>query len=572
MSEIDEAELMSAWRAGAAFEGAVDGVRRVVQAGVLRRCCHELKDHVDPRGLRLGNAVVAGCLDLAGLVVPFPVRFDGCDFDCAPMVEGAELVELSLTGSSRLPGLLGNGLRLRRDLDMSRSRVTGTHWTSASTSRRSAIWLCDAQIGGRLKCRDATIDGLGDQAIRADRMQVGSDVGLSRRFCARGAVRLLGVGIGGSVDLTGAQIESSDGPAIDLAEAVIKGNVFLIDDPDGRRPAVRGRVDLGGARIAGRLVIRDADIDARAEVPDGSIYPRFAAPGTALGADRLLVGGEVVLAGHCEVGGAIDLSMSNLTSVSIGEHCVLRAPGRAALDLTSAQIRAFVRLDHDAVVEGAILMTGATVQAARSAWLARQATFDSGAYEQAARVFRQHGYTSQAEQILITQRRHASQVNRPGTAWPRRTLDAAYATIGYGYRPSRVLWLLAALLILVTATLEIPASQATLRATNGNGDVYATSGLIATSAGPVTAGPAARRSSPRADSCGNGEVRCFSPVLYAIDTVIPLISLDQRSTWYPNPHASGGQFVLWWLSLATLLGWLLSSIFALSLARIARNP
>jgi hypothetical protein len=24
------------------------------------------------------------------------------------------------------------------------------------------------------------------------------------------------------------------------------------------------------------------------------------------------------------------------------------------------------------------------------------------------------------------------------------------------------------------------------------------------------------------DTCGDGEVRCFSPVLYAIDTVIPL--------------------------------------------------
>ena len=67
-------------------------------------------------------------------------------------------------------------------------------------------------------------------------------------------------------------------------------------------------------------------------------------------------------------------------------------------------------------------------------------------------------------------------------------------------------------------------------------------------------------------------MRCFSPVLYAIDTVIPLISLDQRSTWYPDPHVRGGDLMLWWLNLATLLGWLLSSILALSLARLSRNP
>jgi hypothetical protein len=39
---------------------------------------------------------------------------------------------LVLTGS-RLPGLLANGVRLRRDLDLSGSNVAGAHWTSAST-------------------------------------------------------------------------------------------------------------------------------------------------------------------------------------------------------------------------------------------------------------------------------------------------------------------------------------------------------------------------------------------------------------------------------------------------------
>jgi hypothetical protein len=187
-------------------------------------------------------------------------------------------------------------------------------------------------------------------------------------------------------------------------------------------------------------------------------------------------------------------------------------------------------------------------------------------------VFRQHGYAREAEQILIAQRKHARQVGRSSVTWPRRALDAIYATIGYGYRPARVLWLLAALLVLVTASLELPASQATLRATNGNGDVYATSGLLTPSAPSTALGQVPRRGSLHADACGDGEVRCFSPLLYAVDTVIPLISLDQRSTWYPDTHVRGGDLMLWWLNLATLFGWLLSSIFVLSLARLSRNP
>ena len=82
---------------------------------------------------------------------------------------------------------------------------------------------------------------------------------------------------------------------------------------------------------------------------------------------------------------------------------------------------------------------------------------------------------------------------------------------------------------------------------------------------------AQRHGSPPGNSCGGGKVRCFSPVLYAIDTVVPLISLNQRSTWYPDTDVPGGGLIMWWLDLATLLGWLLSSIFVVSLARLSRN-
>src|SRR5205085_8390186 len=107
MEEIDEAELIGAGRSGALLNGAAPGGKRTLQAALLRKCCHEYSGQIDPRGLRLANTVIIGCLDLTGLVVPFPLRFDGCEFDCAPVVEGAQLFELSLTGCPRLPGLFG---------------------------------------------------------------------------------------------------------------------------------------------------------------------------------------------------------------------------------------------------------------------------------------------------------------------------------------------------------------------------------------------------------------------------------------------------------------------------------
>ena len=297
MDEIGAAELADAWQRGAVVDGMAGGRKRIVQADLLRDCCYGLKDRIDPRGLRLSNTIVTGDLDLTGLVVPFPLRFDGCEFDAPPVVEGAQLFELSLTGSPRLPGLLGNGLRLRRDLDLSGSHIAGAHWTSGSTSKRSAVWLCESEIGGRLLCVDTVIDGQGDRAIQADRIRVGGAVRLLHDFTSRGEIRLIGARIDGSLDITGAHLSAVNGPAIELEDAVIEGSMFVIEDPGGRRPEIRGRIGMGSTRIAGRMEVRNATIEAHADRQRESIYARSATAGIALDATQLSVAADVAFAG-----------------------------------------------------------------------------------------------------------------------------------------------------------------------------------------------------------------------------------------------------------------------------------
>ena len=780
-AEVSEAELLAAGRQGRMLDCALAPARppgtpdpppasavpdrspdaagrRPVSAALLRRCCLELKDQIDPRGLRLRHATVTGPLDLAGLEVPYPLRFEDCEFDAAVIVEGAQLRELALTGAVALPGLLGNGLCVRGDLDLSGSSVAGLHPTSASISRQAAIWLCEADIGGLLLCLNTTITAPGQRAIQADRVRVGGSVRLAHEFTAEGEVRLVGARIGGSLDLGGAEINSPGLTALDLGDIAIGANVYITDGlRSGRHPVFRGRLDMGSARISGQFLIRNATLVGAAASPADHGFPSSRRSGTAMSATRLSVGAEVAFEGACEISGGLDLSMGDMSSLSIGPACTLRAAGRTALDLSNAEVRSSfmlngttvqgavrasgakihgtfslrgarlsdperqslvaargitvdgdVELDQlradggrlqfsnatlgsvfgfgaqlsnpggftlglqQAAIKGSVLLSqgfsstglamfsrctiGGSLQltdasfrcpgpfyrnvqghaieavsasvrggmelawtevspsvdftnasttfladdpanwpprftipgftydrfelprgvsgrpawdhAARSAWLSRQAVYDAGPYEQAARVFRQHGYTSAAESILIAQQDQARQLIGGRGAGVRRALDGVFGlTVAYGYRPGRVLWLLAALLVLVLASLELPAAQATLRATSSAGVVYTTRGALPVS-GPPARGSAQAVAHP--DVCGDGQVRCFSPVLYTIDTVIPLVSLDQRSTWYPDPHTPGGSAMEWWLNAATLLGWLLSTIFALSLARLAR--
>jgi hypothetical protein len=83
------------------------------------------------------------------------------------------------------------------------------------------------------------------------------------------------------------------------------------------------------------------------------------------------------------------------------------------------------------------------------------------------------------------------------------------------------------------------------------------------------AGPLAGPGTPRA-TCGDGKVRCLEPFFYAIDTVVPLIDLHQRDTWYPTGEHGGALLVIW-LNLCTILGWVASTVFALSFTRLGRS-
>jgi hypothetical protein len=766
--------------------------RRVIDAALLRHCCTVDAVGVDPRGLRLRGLRVRGQLDLANVDIAFALMFDDCVFDEAVSLEGASVRSLVITGSPSLPGLLGNGLRVRGDLDLSRSRITGAHQTTGSTTKRAAVWLCEAQIGGRILCVDTVITADGERAIQADRIRVGGNVRFLHGFTAAGEVRMLGAQLGGSLDLTGARLDHrssgddgqrngpergsgtarSGGLALDLSEADIGGSLFIVSDPaTGRAPVIYGRVDLPNARVAGRILIRDVVLDGGDCSSAGEPYTNTAAPGTAIHASRLVIGGDVTFAGACRIRGGLDLSLADLATLTVNRGCRLVAPGRSAVNLAGAYVRSDftiasgvtiegairiaaahiggtlsmqrvtlrsplphgalisahgvvidgpVELQHltahggflgfrdarigsyfdatgailtnpsertlglrQAVIKSSLRLTGgfhstgfvmlnrcvvegrldlrggrfecpapsaenpaghaiqavsATARAGlylgwhqigpsvdftsltttvladdpshwpaqfvisgmvydrfgqpsddgahtvwdakqRLRWLRGHIGYDAGPYEQLARVFRQHGYLDDAEAILIERRHQARLSNRTRRHIPRRALDVLYGwTVGYGYRPGRTAWLLLALLLAVTLSLYLPVVQSTMRATDTQGNTYAVDGRLATvsHADPARASATSADQTnlsgqqPHTDPCGNGQIRCFDPVLYSIDTVIPLISLGQRSTWYTNPHAPHGTLVQWWLNLATLAGWLLSTMFLLSFTRFSR--
>jgi hypothetical protein len=193
-------------------------------------------------------------------------------------------------------------------------------------------------------------------------MHVGGTVRFLHQFSAIGEIRLLGARIDGSLDLTGAQIRCTAGPALDLGDAIIEGSLFLIADSAGRRPTIRGRIDMGSARISGQLLIRNATLVKSSTTPVDSGYSKSRLRGSALSAPRLSVGGETTLEGTCRVVGGLDLAMSEMSSLSIGDGCSLEAEGRTAVDLTHAELLSSLTFENGVELRGTVRLAGAHIR------------------------------------------------------------------------------------------------------------------------------------------------------------------------------------------------------------------
>jgi hypothetical protein len=762
-------QVLTASRARRVLDCTGPDGRTPISADDLREACLASAADLDPFGIRIANGVVEGTLDLRAAAVAVPLQFLGCVFTHAPHLDGADLHELVIAGgrhaeadlpvaASRLPGLLANGLRLRRDLVLSGTEISGEHANAAAPERFSAIWLTEAEIGGRLLLLGTVINTTAARAIQADRTVVIGDVRLNAGFRANAGVRLHAMQIGGSVTLMGATITTTTGRALDLIETAIRGSLFLLQDENtGQRTTIHGRVELGRASIQGGVRIGNARLAGLPGAPSlkGEYHHIDAVERVCLVAPGLSVQGPMVIGGDTEIDGAVILAGAELRSGAVLDGVTLRNGGDLALDLSQAQLAAGLSLrgthvegtidvgnariggplslidarlsaprDHLCLtgtgtrVEGGVtirwahaqggidlrgsiiaggfdaegakvinpgheslslrqariqgnvrlcagftsvglvILTRASVEGrlrcdgadlawvnpqagdsmsevnprglafeaiaatfssgislgwqiraggvdlsytqttfladdpatdwprqsrlagfsyqrfgsldpsqsqgewrpqVRARWLAGMVDYDPRPWSQVATVLRASGNGAGAEDLLIAQRR-CERRRRIGTQrrrW-RRALDVLVdVTIGYGYRPERVLLIMVALIAAVSLSLIPTGWQSSMRAVDPAGVIYTPAGVL----------PGAGVSQP--GQCGEGKVRCFNPVLYAVDTVIPIVDLKQRSTWYPSRDT--GSWLEWWLSLATLLGWLTSTVFALSFTRLGRS-
>ncbi|WP_430785547.1 hypothetical protein [Actinoplanes sp. G11-F43] len=520
-------------------EAIIGGSVYLLQSPVTGRRCRV-------RGrIEMGHATVEGEVFIRDADLIAPQAGGGIHF--YNVASGAARImllapRLSVHGTLRIEGdsivhggLLLPGAQLRGGLTLS-----GAVWNPSD----DALDLTQATLGAGIEAPRVSIEG----TVRLDNARVEGPVRMEHATLAKpgghsavtavhltaaGDVQFRGLAVlGGELDFRGASIagifNTEDAfltnpghKTISLHMAHVTGNVRLC----GRFRSV-GQVVLNRAVIGGRLRADGATLIRRPADAEPTVFEAVSA----------------------EIRGGVDLGWQVLSGT---------------VDFTGA-VTSYLADDPDrdwpagSVIGGFAYgrLEGVSDAAVRSAWLARMERYDQSAWEHLAAVLRAAGDSDGADSVLVAQRR---QTRRLRTA-PRRFFDLLQdVTVRYGFRPQRAIYLLLALIAAVTVALSQPGVQAQMRATDQNALVFAPAG-----ARPL---PGEHQLPPGA--CGNGKVRCLSPFFYAVDTVVPLIDLHQRSTWYPVAE-DNGVLLEWLLNLCTILGWLASTVFAVSFTRLGR--
>jgi hypothetical protein len=551
------------------------------------------KEFTAAGAVRLAGAEIAGQLNCSG------AHLNGCDNDGNALVaDWLKASSVRLTGGFEAAGAVRlAGAEIAGQLNCNGAHLNGcdndgnalvADWLKANSvflteefEAAGAVRLSGAEIAGQLQCQGAHLSGRDDDgnALFADGLKV-TVISLDKSIAAAGAVRLLHADIAGQLQCHGTHLNGrdNDGNAM-VADGLKASSVFLTEGFEAA-----GAVRLDSAEITGQLVVSRARLEAASEHGDALSASGLKATEVLLVDEVTVVGGIsfksaridgsiLVRPGRLAEGDqamAFDAQRSRVTGTLLW---VPTAPVGGRVNLESAVAGELVdnwtgSRDNGYWPTGGLLTLDgftygrigggdhATVDQ-RLDWIRSQyqatandqpRAFATQPYEQLAAVYRQAGQETQARKIAIAGR---ADLRRYGNLTPYRKAANWFLdkTIKYGYQTWRAGAGLAVLYLAATALAWLAQH---LNLIVPVGDI--------TGLHPV---PSALRCTP--------DYPCFYPAGYAIDTVIPIISVHQASYWGIDGSAAWGWAWVTSTWMFTGLGWAAATLLVAGYTGLIRQ-
>jgi hypothetical protein len=615
-AELDDPATGAAWDAG-----------RTVRAEVLVELLTGARDPAagQVRAIKLRGARITGQLDLEAAELGCPLQLWDCHVEQPVNVNEARAPVLRLPGC-HMPGLVADQLETRGDLELGEGFTAtgevclvgahiggqlvldGAHLANPDGSPLTAdgltvdqamfcgegftatgeVRLVGAHVGGQLDLRGARLANPNGRALAADRLSVDQHLFCGEGFTATGEVVLVGAHISGQLNFSGASLSNPDGRALyadglTVDQGLVCGEGFTatgevrlvgahvgeslsfsgarLANPNGRALAAdgltvkhsmlcqqgftaTGEVRLVGAHIGGQLVLDGASLsnpDGSALNADGLTVDQamFCREGfTATGEVRLVgahVGGQLSFRGAClsNPEGLVALRLKGLRAVELVLLPRQRPDG--IVDLTNARVGSLSDNPATWPDRHMLWLRGFTYETLendqvsvrdRIGWVRRHpGGYTPQPYEQLAAAYRRAGRDDAARRVAVAKQWHRrSALGLLGKLWNW----LLYVTVGYGYRTWLALVWLAALLVAGTSVFD---------------RAYAAHQMVA-----------AKQPAP-----------VFSPVVYTLDRLLPIVNLGQRDAWIPQGAA------LRWSWVLTGAGWVLTTAVVAGLTGILKR-
>ena len=552
----------------AAFEG-VSG-QRTVRAEVIRGLLlDEIPDVSLPGGVQIIGARITGSLTLDSETVDHPLVVFESSFEEDVSFADAEMRRVMFI-RSQLTGVHARGAHIRGALALNKCTVAGPVDLIGATVDGSAEFT-GAQLQSTSISLDARLAKIGGElALAADPVH-------KQHFVAQGMIKLEAATIGGDLTAHGAELKGMP-TSLEAYSADIGGGVYLEVDPaTQRRCTAEGTVIFQGATIAAGLECGGADLRGTPIAMEASLAEigfraffgsaendEFPHPFTAASEVRLLaatINGDLNCTGGSLLGGLaaerVDVT-GNMYLDTHGRLSPLQLHGARAARVIDAPASwpENGRLDLEGFVYGGFgespffsnrpSTDAALTTRERLKWLALQHDFSAQPYEQLCRMYRDAGDEQAARKVSI--RREWMRIRR-GTLGPIGAATHAVlgATLGFGYRPGRAVYMLLALLLAGALVVYPNTRDAIIQA------------KPVRSADPVTAEAECPKNYP-----------CFSSFAYAFDVLVPVVRLGASDNWRPDSSARGNRLRSYGYAM-TILGWALATLAVAGFTGLVRR-
>lgn len=419
---------------------------------------------------------------------------------------------------------------------------------------KGQVRLDGALLTRQLNCTAGEFDD-GDGAGRAldcDGLECDGDIFLDRGFSAKGEARLVGARVSHELNCTGGHFENPGGTALNADGFTTPGNVFL-DSESGTKFQAIGEVRLARATIGRQLVLSGARLTTN--------------PNTlSLDLTGIVCPGDILLNNGFRTTGILRLQGANITrDLDFTGSELLGVPN--ALEANSLQVGGSVKWEPSTTPRGAVDLSAAVINKlddsltrwpiknyvlagftcqnppiadGKSAgqlisWLENSKAHYSDAYQQMGLACRTKGFDHAVRDIAIARQRDLRKrghLQKSGRLW-NWLLDISS---GYGYKLHRPLLLLAGMAILGALIFTWADTKNLMFGTNG----------------------------PES-------VPFFQPLVYSIQLLIPGMNLQQVPVWLPKPHTAEEPWLMAYIWVSIVIGWVLSGALLAGLGRLWRQ-